>query len=584
LAPSPTGEGYWLFTDIGRVFTYGGVKHYKDIPAVLGGRQLAGKIVDAIPTASGKGYYMLGEDGGIFTFGDAGFFGSVPGVLPPGVELAGKILGLAPTATGKGYWLVAEDGGIFAFGDAGFFGSVPGVVSGPLDGPVIGMVAQGKGYLMVATDGGIFNFGRSKFHGALPPRKPPAPIVAVTTKVDLSGYLMVGADGEQYPFGASKTVPAGEPVAPRPTPKEPPRPPGVPAPQEHQPPPPGDGPQGGDSLPTPPPPPPGIPSNPGIPYKAGEINATPEAVGDDSGTPPEGGTGLPRGILDQVPTWGAAGENEASAAATAAAMPIYGWGIVDQSALWPYIGRLYMSNDGVRWTSCSATVIGRDQVLTAAHCIYSGDNTHISGRYRHFQFYPAMHGSTNYSYWASNNNFVYDWHDSQTGQSYYPTEVLDYAIIKVGTNGGRHLGDAVGGSWPGVYMDADQFQGTIYTVGYPFEGMYLYGSGSNYGQCSIQACTPFYCWAPTGAITNEFNSTYWRKIHFGCYSNGGWSGGPVFMAINNRWYLVSILTHGSNNYVPYQCTNPKRCIWHDLESSGPVFRYDWFVPLWQAAQ
>jgi ribosomal protein L24E len=73
------------------------------------------------PTSSGNGYWLVASDGGIFAFGDAGFHGSMGGA-----PLNQPIVGMAATRDGNGYWLVASDGGIFAFGDAGFHGSMAG--------------------------------------------------------------------------------------------------------------------------------------------------------------------------------------------------------------------------------------------------------------------------------------------------------------------------------------------------------------------------------------------------------------------------------------------------------------------------
>jgi len=56
----------------------------------------------------GQGYWLVSSDGGVFTFGDAGFHGSVAGSA-----LNTPIVGMASTRDGQGYWLVASDGGIF---------------------------------------------------------------------------------------------------------------------------------------------------------------------------------------------------------------------------------------------------------------------------------------------------------------------------------------------------------------------------------------------------------------------------------------------------------------------------------------
>jgi hypothetical protein len=166
LSVTPTGGGYWMFSNQGRAFTQGDAVHRGDMGSVA----LNGPVLGSVATPSGKGYYMVASDGGIFAFGDAEFRGSMGGH-----HLNGPVVGLAPDPDNVGYWLVASDGGIFAF-DATFRGSMG---SQRLNKPVIGMVGYGDGYLMVASDGGIFSFSFKPFAGSLGSNPPPVPIVAV---------------------------------------------------------------------------------------------------------------------------------------------------------------------------------------------------------------------------------------------------------------------------------------------------------------------------------------------------------------------------------------------------------------------
>ena len=75
-------------------------------------------FVGAAMTPSGNGYWLTSTDGGVFTFGDAAFHGSAGAI-----RLNEPIVGMAATPDGGGYWLVASDGGIFTLGDATYYGS-----------------------------------------------------------------------------------------------------------------------------------------------------------------------------------------------------------------------------------------------------------------------------------------------------------------------------------------------------------------------------------------------------------------------------------------------------------------------------
>ena len=179
LSATPSGRGYWIFTDRGGSFAYGDAVHYGDMTGVA----LNGPVLDSVATPSGRGYWMVASDGGIFTFGDAKFFGSMGGQ-----PLNRPVMSMAPDPDGAGYWLVASDGGIFAF-DAPFYGSLGAT---PLNKPVSGMVPGQAGYLMVAEDGGIFAFGDVAFHGSLGANPPASPVVAVAAIPEAATSVLVG--------------------------------------------------------------------------------------------------------------------------------------------------------------------------------------------------------------------------------------------------------------------------------------------------------------------------------------------------------------------------------------------------------
>ncbi|MDQ1517269.1 MAG: hypothetical protein QOE80_3099 [Actinomycetota bacterium] len=166
LSATPSGAGYWVFTNRGRALAFGDAAFLGDTT----GTALNGPVLDSVATPSGRGYYMVASDGGIFAFGDARFAGSMGGR-----PLNKSIVGLTISQSGPGYWLIAADGGVFAF-DAPFRGSMGGQ---RLNKPVRGMVRYGDGYLMVGEDGGVFAFSDRAFTGSLGSSPPAGPIVSV---------------------------------------------------------------------------------------------------------------------------------------------------------------------------------------------------------------------------------------------------------------------------------------------------------------------------------------------------------------------------------------------------------------------
>ncbi|HET9690005.1 MAG TPA: DUF4232 domain-containing protein, partial [Acidimicrobiales bacterium] len=116
-------------------------------------------IVGMAPTPSGDGYWLVAADGGVFSFGNAAFHGSTGNI-----SLDQPIVGMAATPSGDGYWFDAADGGVFSFGNATFHGSTGG---SPGPQPTVGMATTptGGGYWLVDAGGGITAFGDAGDHG-----------------------------------------------------------------------------------------------------------------------------------------------------------------------------------------------------------------------------------------------------------------------------------------------------------------------------------------------------------------------------------------------------------------------------------
>ncbi|MGD9796849.1 MAG: SpoIID/LytB domain-containing protein [Acidimicrobiia bacterium] len=193
LTPTGSGDGYWLTSNDGGVFSYGDAVFHGS----AGNLALNGPVLGMAARPNGAGYWLVGSDGGIFSYGDAPFYGSTGNI-----KLNQPVVGMAPTPSGHGYWMVASDGGIFAYGDASFHGSTGGT---RLNKPIVGMAptATGNGYWLVATDGGIFAFGDAVFHGSAGAIALNRPIVGMAARPDGAGYWLVADDGGVFTYGAA---------------------------------------------------------------------------------------------------------------------------------------------------------------------------------------------------------------------------------------------------------------------------------------------------------------------------------------------------------------------------------------------
>ena len=191
MAPTSSGNGYWLVAADGGVFNYGDAAFLGSTGALALRQPIVGT---ASPPGPAAGYWLVAADGGVFAFG-APFLGSTGNLA-----LQQPIVGMAATPSGNGYWMAARDGGVFAFGDAPFLGSMGGT---PLNQPVVAMAAtpSGRGYWLAASDGGLFAFGDARFLGSMAERPLARPISAMAASASGNGYWLTAADGGAFAFG-----------------------------------------------------------------------------------------------------------------------------------------------------------------------------------------------------------------------------------------------------------------------------------------------------------------------------------------------------------------------------------------------
>ena len=72
--------------------------------------------------SSGDGYWLATSTGNVYTFGDALYYGA-PGNQGSAVTSAVR------TPNGAGYWVLLSSGSVYAYGDAGYLGGAMGSVS-----------------------------------------------------------------------------------------------------------------------------------------------------------------------------------------------------------------------------------------------------------------------------------------------------------------------------------------------------------------------------------------------------------------------------------------------------------------------
>jgi hypothetical protein len=154
----------------GGVFAFGDARFAGSCPGIGG---CVGSAVAVVPDASGDGYWLVTDSGHVYTFGDAAYYGA------PG-EQDVPVTGAARTPGGGGYWVLFANGGVSAYGNAANLGGPVGAVGGLDPATAIVASADGGGYWVVAADGAVYAYGDAPADGSMAGLHLNSPIIAAS--------------------------------------------------------------------------------------------------------------------------------------------------------------------------------------------------------------------------------------------------------------------------------------------------------------------------------------------------------------------------------------------------------------------
>jgi len=203
------------------------------------------------------------------------------------------------------------------------------------------------------------------------------------------------------------------------------------------------------------------------------------------------------------------------------------WQVIASATSFPYRIIGYLGGVG-----CTATVVSRDSVVTAGHCVYSrsaGSWINVSyfapGRHRNSDgSLDTPYGTWSIAYKTTYSNFI-----NGNGQDW------DFAVIKLNPNSsGQQVGDRVGYAGFRYTTPSSSHLQSSGITGYP--GDKTWGSMWNSGSScpgTFQSTTAY----------SSYTSSY--RIYHGCDTYGG-NSGSALMDSNGYIHGVHFATYGTN--------------------------------------
>jgi hypothetical protein len=201
--------------------------------------------------------------------------------------------------------------------------------------------------------------------------------------------------------------------------------------------------------------------------------------------------------------------------------------------------------------SCSGTLVARNVVLTAAHCVVSRAQSGENIWFDQFLFIPGQYAGTaprgNWTSWLNSwapgdedgpwFTWVTNGEDGEVG-NFWPA---DYAFLEFGTQSGDYPGD-VAGYLP---MDIPPWGTWVQDVGYPAGGGYSTyctkaGSPTN-------VCYPFMTWSYFQEYFEHQDG--WFEVGLGSWMTGGSSGGPMLSMQGETFYVSSVNSNGLSVFI-----------------------------------
>ena len=273
------------------------------------------------------------------------------------------------------------------------------------------------------------------------------------------------------------------------------------------------------------------------------------------------------------------------------------WGYLTAVQTPKFVGELIITAFDGQMYRCSGTVVDRDLILTAGHCVlddpaapFDANNPSnpagLPQRATHVKFHAGLYGSSEIGTWETataadihpSDGYYYDLRGDTPEAKDLDDTANDFALVKLAPNNQGHIGDVTG--FIPVRPNLGRAPLDKVTLHYPAAGFFN-------AHCTGSSCMPMYCLSPNPPVfqTESFATTGRYVVGNGCPLMNGSSGAGIFSLFDGQWWVVSVVSRGGDRTIEGEPTKAGSTDGaYTVNTIGAELNNDAYPALFQAAR